>query len=370
MSDPKSVNLYFTEGSSDKVYNAQLEKDPAGWSVNFQYGRRNKPLKAGNKGSGMDYETAYGVYEKLVGTKTKKGYTEEVSGAVFSSSEFAGQATGFRPQLLNEITLIEAEEYGEMWLAQEKHDGERRGLKCDGERNIFSNRSGLEVGVQEPIDAAFAKLAEIVGEPLALDAEDMGDHVVIFDVLEHFMIKDGTFRERAAILAHLDKTISDAGLRETLIVDIPTPAPHFLKHHLAGLQEAKAEGFVLRHVDSINTPGKPASGGEALKVKFWADCTCRVTEGRTGKSSVGIELMDVEGNWTAVGNVTVPQGQKPDIGSLIDVKYLYAFKGGSLFQPSFKGIRTDIPEADCVMTQLKYKAGEIEPDQSDSPSPC
>ncbi|CAN0599618.1 unnamed protein product, partial [Laminaria digitata] len=38
MSDPKSTFLYFTEGASDKVYNAQLEQDPDGWSVKFQFG--------------------------------------------------------------------------------------------------------------------------------------------------------------------------------------------------------------------------------------------------------------------------------------------------------------------------------------------
>ncbi|MFX4299879.1 WGR domain-containing protein [Pseudosulfitobacter pseudonitzschiae] len=358
MSDPKSTFLYFTEGASDKVYNAQLEQDPDGWSVKFQFGRRGKPLKDNIKASGIPYDEAHDIYEKLVSSKTKKGYTEEVSGAVFSSSEFAGQVTGFRPQLLNEVTLEEALELDDTWLAQEKHDGERRGMKWDGQRAIYSNRSGLETGVQQPVDDAFSELAKIIGNSLELDGEDMGDHLVIFDVLQHPEISTGTFSERADILAALAKTIEDAGLEKILKVDIPMPLPEFISQRLGFLETGGAEGFVARKADSLNVPGKPSSGGEALKIKFWADCTCRVTEGRVGKSSVGIELLDEDSTWQPVGNVTVTAANRPRIGDLIDVKYLYAYEGGSLFQPSFKSVRTDIPETDCTFSQLKYKSAE------------
>lgn len=355
MSEPKSINLFFTEGSSDKVYNAQLEQRADGWAVAFQYGRRGKPLTAGEKGTGLDYAKAVKIYDKLVGEKVAKGYTEAETGIAFSSAALAGQVTGYQPQLLNEIDPEEARALGPDWLVQEKHDGERRGLLADDAGRRFANRRGLEVGVQTPIAEAFTRLHEIVG-PMVLDAEDMGAHAVIFDVQRHYMIKDGTFRERAAILHHLQKTILDAGLGEALIVDVPVPADVFFATQEAGLREGGAEGYVLRHADSLYTAGRPASGGSALKVKYWEDATCRVTEGRDGKRSVGLELLDSDGAWVAVGNVTVPPSiDLPVTGSLIDVKYLYAYPGGSLFQPTFKGVRTDIPESDCRIDRLKLK---------------
>ena len=36
----ESADLYFQEGSSDKVYQARLETNGTGYSVHFSYGRR------------------------------------------------------------------------------------------------------------------------------------------------------------------------------------------------------------------------------------------------------------------------------------------------------------------------------------------
>lgn len=358
MPEQKSAHLFFREESSDKVYNVHLVEGVAGWDVRFQNGRRGKALRDGVKIEGADYDSALKVYEKTVASKIKGGYTEQENGVAFSSAELAGEVTGFRPQLLNEITEEEALTLGPDWLVQEKHDGERRGAIFEDGVVTFANRRGLAVGVQAPIEDAFRRLGEIVG-PLGLDAEDMGDHLVIFDVTQHFMIgPDAPFRERAAVLEHLDKTIQDAGLFEQLRVDVPTPLPDFVALGANGsFRRAGAEGFVLRHADSVYTPGRPSSGGDALKVKFWAEATCRVAPGRDGKRSIGLELQEgIEGPWVAVGNVTVPANQAvPETGSLVEIRYLYAQPGGALFQPVLKGTRSDVTEEAAQMVQLKYK---------------
>lgn len=61
------------------------------------------------------------------------------------------------------------------------------------------------------------------------------------------------------------------------------------------------------------------------------------------------------------GNVTIPPNQDiPQIGSVVEVRFLYAFReSGSIFQPVYLGERDDIPEADCTTTQLKYKPEPI-----------
>ena len=48
MSNEK-ISLSFTDGSSDKVYQAELKEVDGGFNVTFQYGRRGKPLQSGTK---------------------------------------------------------------------------------------------------------------------------------------------------------------------------------------------------------------------------------------------------------------------------------------------------------------------------------
>ena len=45
----------------------------------------------------------------------------------------------------------------------------------------------------------------------------------------------------------------------------------------------------------------------------------------------------------------------PAAGKIVEVRYLYAFVGGSLFQPTYLGERSDIPPEDCGTSQLRFK---------------
>jgi len=45
------------------------------------------------------------------------------------------------------------------------------------------------------------------------------------------------------------------------------------------------------------------------------------------------------------------------MGTLVEVRYLYAFReSGSIYQPFYLGERDDIPAEECTVDQLKYKA--------------
>lgn len=70
----ESVSLYFQEGSSDKVYNTQIETDGADFSVFFSYGRRGGNMTEGYKVEGVSEAMARKEFEKLVASKVKKGY--------------------------------------------------------------------------------------------------------------------------------------------------------------------------------------------------------------------------------------------------------------------------------------------------------
>lgn len=71
----ESITLYFKEGTSDKVYQAELNEQSGKYVVNFAYGRRGRDLKTGTKTpSPVSYEEAKLIYDELVNSKLKKGY--------------------------------------------------------------------------------------------------------------------------------------------------------------------------------------------------------------------------------------------------------------------------------------------------------
>ncbi|TSA39702.1 hypothetical protein D4R30_00650, partial [archaeon] len=51
----------------------------------------------------------------------------------------------------------------------------------------------------------------------------------------------------------------------------------------------------------------------------------------------------------------------PAVSDLVEVRYLYAYPGGSLYQPVYLGVRTDLNDADDLST-LKFKQGTTDED--------
>lgn len=54
--EPETIGLYFQQGSSDKVYQLQLEGVDEQWSVNAKWGRRGSALQSDAKVSSVAYE--------------------------------------------------------------------------------------------------------------------------------------------------------------------------------------------------------------------------------------------------------------------------------------------------------------------------
>jgi hypothetical protein len=76
----KSTNLEYVDHRSDKVYRVKLVKTLKAnlWNVHFAYGRRHSYLTEGRKNPvPLSFELAFKEYNKLVNSKTKKGYTVE-----------------------------------------------------------------------------------------------------------------------------------------------------------------------------------------------------------------------------------------------------------------------------------------------------
>ncbi len=107
--------------------------------------------------------------------------------------------------------------------------------------------------------------------------------------------------------------------------------------------------------DANYTAGRPNSGGPQLKFKFHETASFIVTK-VNGKRSVSLMLFDGD-KVIPVGNVTIPPNHTvPQVGAIVETRYLYAYLGGSIFQPVYLGVRDDIRPGECQLSQLKYKA--------------
>ena len=110
-----------------------------------------------------------------------------------------------------------------------------------------------------------------------------------------------------------------------------------------------AEGVVFKKNGAKYNVGRPASGGNYLKFKFYSTASCVVSKVNQ-KRSVSLKM----GCGTEVGNVTIPANHNvPKAGEVVEVRYLYAYKGGSLYQPTYLGVRDDV-DPDHV-DSLKFK---------------
>jgi bifunctional non-homologous end joining protein LigD len=362
----ESVALFFKEGSSDKVYQACIESHNDGYVVNFEYGRRGSTLTSGTKTPDpVPFIKAKAIYDKLVKEKTSKGYTVDGSGTPYSSTDKEARDTGFRCQLLNPIDEEEALDLvaDPDWWMQEKYDGKRVPIKKERQEITGLNRKGLTIGLPEPIVACMKR----IGCNCMLDGECISDRYYAFDCMSYHD-KDTTaepYSQRFHRLADLltpEAMYLSHGIRDmpTLVLANTARTPSEKKKMLAEMRKRNAEGVVFKRITAPYTAGRPNSGGAQRKFKFYATASAVVLKRTSGKRSVEMGVYD-QNVMVGVGAVTVlPNFDVPEVGKIIEVRYLYAHKGGKLYQPIYLGERDDIRHVDCVLSQLKYKKEEEE----------
>lgn len=363
----ENISLYKKDERSDKEYHLDLVEVEGGlWSVNYRNGKRGGTLQSGKKTPApVSYAEAKKKYDAVVKEKTRDGYVQGEGGTAYIGGDLEERVTGVLPMLLNAIGEDEAEKYlrDPDWVLQEKEDGHRRLIKKTADSLVGVNRKGLATGLpQTVVDAVNLLVDKHRITSMVLDGELMGDVFALFDVLEMEGrdIRQDLLEGRLLLLQELGSTLAAHKCPGMYVLE--TAHGEAQKRALfAKLKARKAEGAVFKHIESTYTAGRPSSGGSALKLKFTKDATVIVEKLHATKRSIHMALLDDKGELVSVGKCTIPVNQDiPAVGDLVDVNYLYAFVGGSLFQPVYKGKRDDIERAACTLAQLHYKAASEE----------
>lgn len=349
MSTEKSTYLFLTEGGSDKEYHAHLRTMGSGWVVQYANGPRGRvgqtKLNSSTE-SPVAYEVALKVFDDLVKSKGKKGYTSDDSGVRFTNTEHGASASGHVQQLPTSIDnetallLIHDSTFG----LQEKANGERRTLEITESGVKGINKLGLYVNIPE----TWVRDLSGIGNYM-LDGEQIGETFYAFDLLidKGQSIKNLGAGDRYQRLANLvEGKCNGIHCVQLLKMEFSTDGKRNL---LQEIDSTNREGVVYK---SLNAPYEAGRSSSVFKYKLLESSTCIVVK-RNAQRSVQVGLLDASGSVVELGNVTIPANQpSPTEGDLLEVQYLYYNPGGAFEQPVSLGIRQDILRSECTFAQV------------------
>jgi bifunctional non-homologous end joining protein LigD len=377
MTTLKSIELFFQEGSSDKVYLASLLEDAGAYTVKVQWGRRGSALNQGNKAVKVSLKAAEQMFDKLVREKTGKGYqavTEAVQPAAVAPPEGQGSGSkvvgkrakvGHAAQLLNSIEEHELDRFlrDDVYVAQQKLDGHRTIAHVGKDEIVPTNRAGQRTEVPGDILAGLGDLPHGTVVDGEVVAHEKGHLYWLFDVLQ-VGDRDVTglgYLERWALL----EEELEPGLSGQVRV-LPIAQGHAKKRALHDkLAKAHAEGIVFKDARAPYKPGRPASGGTQRKHKFvkTADVVLVSNAGNAyqmavldGKRQVlvGKVFAGTTNESRKAIDALLGDGERPTA----EVRYLYATEDDQLFQPVFVRLRDDKTEKECLLSQLERTSRE------------
>lgn len=357
----KSIYLYFKDETSDKVYYLRLMKDPDGsdgWRVRYQNGKRGKALTVGDfKTSVLPYDAANAEFEKIVSAQKRKGYTESETGVAYQGEAIGKSFSGIRVQLLKPVSTDAVMDlmHDPDYLWQEKMDGERRPLQKRSDGTVIgTQRDGLIVPIPTVLEQAVNSLPI---DYCTIDGEDLGEgRYAAFDLISTPTDPEGKrpYKERYAELLCLLKASPSPCWIAIPTAYSPEDA-HILLQQIAG---RNGEGLVGK---KATAPYRPGESLDQVKFPFFDRVTAFVIRPAEVKRSVEAAVLGEDGSVVSLGYVGVPKNVPlPEVGSIIDIQYLYAHRGSSkLHEPVYKGIRGDRQKEHCGISQLKYKPNDL-----------
>jgi bifunctional non-homologous end joining protein LigD len=358
------VELYFRQGSSDKVYHLQLENAQEQWCVQAQWGRRGSSLQSDIKVSDSTYEEAKRVYDRLLREKTGKGYqiaqaTTNGDTPISVGLPACREHSGHIPELLTPIEESEALRLAEdvSWWFQQKFDGRRLAVqKADGKYSGIN-----KLGQIVPIDSRLTESLDLVqAKGLLADGEIIDSHFFVWDLLS---VNDTDLRIQPYEIRYVHLTQLFRGVHQTLRVCETAMTTKAKRDFVKKMHSANAEGFVCKNRYAAYAGGR---AGQHFKCKFVATASFIVgpkpeKKANDGHRSIAVYLLD-DTLQRFMGTVGVPGRYRlPKEGEIAEVQYLYCHPGpdGKLIQAKYFGkVRDDIEPAECTVTQLKVKAND------------
>jgi bifunctional non-homologous end joining protein LigD len=366
----RSIQLFFQEGSSDKVYEAEIIEDEGAFTVKVSWGRRGAKLNQGNKAVRVSEEAAHKKFDALVREKRAKGYeerTEERQPAPVAPPEGTGSGSkvqgrrerlGQAAQLLNPIEDHELEAFltDDEMIAQQKLDG-KRVIAHVGEEVVLTNRNGEITTAKPHLIEGLLHLPD----GTIVDGEVVGEgdssQFWLFDVLAvgGVDLREKGYLERWQVLAG-DLEPGLTGAVKVLAVASGEASKRAL---LQSLQASQAEGIVFKRRDAPYKSGRPASGGTQRKYKLVKSADVVILENAGNAYLMGVydgsTLVEVGKVFAGTTNDSrkeldqlLAKGERP----VAEVRFLYATEDKQLFQPVFVHLRTDKPPQECGYAQL------------------
>jgi bifunctional non-homologous end joining protein LigD len=368
--EAETIELYFQQGSSDKVYHLQLESVEEQWSVNAQWGRRGSALQSDAKVSSVAYEEAKRVYDRIIREKTGKGYrialattngNKPISIGMPSVREHSGHA----PELLTPIEEPEALQFVQdaSWWFQQKFDGRRLAVqKTDGQYSGIN-----KLGQLIPIDSRLTKCLESVqAQTFLVDGEITDSRFHLWDLLT---INGTDLRIQPYEIRYARLGLVFRGVDEALRVCETAMTPKAKRAFVKVMHQSRAEGFVCKNRNAAYAGGR---AGQHFKCKFVTTSSFIVgqkpaAKAADGHRSIGLYLVD-EDRQRFMGTVGVPERYGlPRDGQIVEIRYLYCHPGadGKVIQAKYFGkIRDDVALSDCSVNQLKLKADDSDATES------
>ena len=423
----EKMSLYCGAGTSDKVYYISLCRVDGGFINIIYFGRRIDDIADEDKSrSSLSYTTRpalptsfekakkdfddktdeklkkkrykfYGTGHVIntqssmyspTGAATPDGRPAEQQGALIqlpAAPPVTLAGTGYIPQLLNPTTRGGCEEFFKdpNYWGSPKADGERFLLGHRGGTVAASNRSGDGTSVAAHLEAALAEIVEATAQTagLCFDGERIGQVLYVFDLLEFdgqpLSPPDGggeyvklPYFARVGHMGRIEAQYrrwreSKGREGKPYIRFLPIARTEEGKRKLFREVEANSgEGIVFTHIQSLNLPGKPNSGGQRHKFKFTKelDCVVRTTERRSFECFVYHEGQIVSLGICAPGvteslyhELLASEG-RGDV-RVATVRYLYGTghvsEGGQMYQSTFLRFRRDKKPEECTGDQLE-----------------
>jgi bifunctional non-homologous end joining protein LigD len=370
--ETETIELYFQQGSSDKVYHLQLESVGEQWSVNAQWGRRGSALQGDTKVSSVAYEEAKRLYDRIIREKTGKGYriaqaTTNGDTPISVGLPSVKEHSGHTPELLTPIEEPEALQLVQdaSWWFQQKFDGRRLAVqKMDGQYSGIN-----KLGQLIPIDSRLTKCLESVqAQAFLVDGEITDSRFHLWDLLD---INGTDLRIQPYEIRYARLGLVFRGVDEALRVCDTAMTPKAKRAFVKTMHESRAEGFVCKN---RNAPYAGGRAGHHYKCKFVATSSFIVgpkPKGGDDHRSIAVYLLDAS-RLRFMGTVGVPDRYRvPKEGEIVEVRYLYCYPGeeGKLIQAKYFGkIRDDVARGDCSVSQLKLRADESDPTESQAPA--